>query len=65
MKRLKYNKSLNWKDEDHSHKIAAIYRGVVNIEYQWKRNIEVAQLAKGMYIANHYIKDQIEEIQDL
>lgn len=31
VKKLRYNKCLNWKDEDHSNKIAAIFRGTVNI----------------------------------
>lgn len=60
IKRLRYNKYLNWKDQDHSNKIAVIFRGLINIEYQWKRTIQVAQLAKGMFISNHYIKDQIQ-----
>ena len=55
---------LNWKDEDGSHKIAVIFRGLLSIEYPWKRNIEVAQLTRGMFITNHYIKDAIEEIQE-
>ena len=57
IKKLTFNSCLNWKDEDKSLKIGVIFRGVLSIEYQWKRNIEVAQLTKGMFITNHYIKD--------
>jgi hypothetical protein len=64
IKRLKYGQSLNWKDEDGSHKIGIVYKGLISIEYHWKRNIEVMQITKGKYITNHYIKDEIEEIQD-
>lgn len=42
IKSLPYGKLFSWKDEDGSCKFAVIYRGVVSIEYQWKRNIQIA-----------------------
>jgi len=60
IKKLGYNNRLNWKDEDGSHKIGVVFKGILSLEYVWKRKLEIAQLTRGMYITNHYIKDQIE-----
>jgi hypothetical protein len=60
IKHLPYNKTFNWKDDDGSLKLAVIYRGVISIEYQWKRTVQIAEITKGMFLTNHYIKDDIE-----
>lgn len=64
IKKLGYGKALNWKDQDGSHKIGVVFQGTLSIQYPWKRNIQIAQLNKGKFITNHYIKDQLEEIQE-
>jgi hypothetical protein len=63
IKKLGFNKCLNWKDEDGSHKIGIVYKGVISIEYPWKRNVQICEITKGMFFTNHYIKDDLEEIQ--
>lgn len=60
IKKMSYNKLLNWKDEDGSLKIGVVYRGIISIEYQWKRNIQICEITRGMFITNHYIKDEME-----
>jgi hypothetical protein len=60
IKTLPFGKALNWKDEDGSCKLAVIYRGVIGIEYQWKRRLQLTELTKGMFLANRYIRDEIE-----
>jgi hypothetical protein len=64
IKHLPYSKHLNWKDEDGSFKLAVVYKGVISIEYPWKRNIQIAEVTRGMFLTNHYIKDEIEELED-
>lgn len=65
VKALPFGKILNWKDEDGSCKLAVVYKGVIGIEYQWKRMLKLAEVTRGMFLANRYIRDDIEELDDL
>lgn len=65
VKSLPFGKSLNWKDEDGSSKLGVVYKGVVGIEYQWKRRLQLAEITKGMFIANRYIRDEVEELDSV
>lgn len=42
VKHLRYNKCLNWKDDDGSLKLGIVYKGIVGIEFDWKRRVQLA-----------------------
>ena len=62
VKPLPFGKVLSWKDEDGSNKLAVVYKGVVGIEYEWKRRLHLAEVTRGMFHANRYIRDDDEEL---